>query len=261
MKGNMTRVAAVLGFGLIGAGTAAAATITLDANGGKDVANLKQIILALENYESANARFPAAYIGPLGTPLLSWRVAILPYLGYSTLFNQFDLTKPWNDPANLPLLSQMPAVFRSPLDSPSSTRTNYIGATDPNSMFPGAPGVTLISVSDGTSNTIFVGESSGSNIPWTKPEDLAVGSCPTLGDGGFSSFVSGAVPFAFVDGNVRFLPNTIDCNALRGLLLRNDGVINASMAIGYTVVPEPSTIRVLGVLLAGALLLRRREPR
>ena len=259
MKGNMTRVAAVLGFGLIGAGTAAAATITLDANGGKDVANLKQIILALENYESANARFPAAYIGPLGTPLLSWRVAILPYLGYSTLFNQFDPTKPWNDPANLPLLSQMPAVFRSPLDSPSSTRTNYIGATDPNSMFPGAPGVTLISVSDGTSNTIFVGESSGSNIPWTKPEDLAVGSCPTLGDGGFSSFVSGAVPFAFVDGNVRFLPNTIDCNALRGLLLRNDGVLNTSMTIGYTIVPEPSTISVMIVLLAGALLWRRRK--
>jgi hypothetical protein len=136
MKRNITRVVAVLGFGLIWAGAAAGGTITLDANGGKDVANLEQIVRALVNYESASARFPAAYIGPIGSPLLSWRVAILPYLGYSTLFNQFDLTKPWNDPANLPLLSQMPAVFRSPLDSPSSTRTNYIGGRDPTACSP-----------------------------------------------------------------------------------------------------------------------------
>ena len=43
--------------------------------------NLKQVGLAMENYREAHGRFPAPAIqGPDGKPLLSWRVAILPYL-------------------------------------------------------------------------------------------------------------------------------------------------------------------------------------
>ena len=75
--------------------------ITLDANGAQNVTKLQQIALAIHNYESANGRFPAAYLGPFGTPLLSWRVAILPYLNQSALYSQFDLMKPWDDPARV----------------------------------------------------------------------------------------------------------------------------------------------------------------
>jgi hypothetical protein len=51
-------------------------------------------------------------------PLLSWRVAILPYIGEADLFAEFDLTKPWDAAPNLALLNRMPEVFRSPFDSP-----------------------------------------------------------------------------------------------------------------------------------------------
>ena len=45
------------------------------------VNNLKQIALAMHNYESATGAFPKpASIGKDGKPLLSWRVAILPYI-------------------------------------------------------------------------------------------------------------------------------------------------------------------------------------
>ena len=47
--------------------------------------NLKQIGLAMHNYLSAKGTFPARAIRDKdGKPLLSWRVAILPYLETGT---------------------------------------------------------------------------------------------------------------------------------------------------------------------------------
>ena len=48
-----------------------------------------------------------------GTPLLSWRVAILPYLGESekALYGQFKLSEPWDSPHNKALLAKMPKVY------------------------------------------------------------------------------------------------------------------------------------------------------
>jgi hypothetical protein len=231
---------------IVSMGTAAAATIVLDANGAQDVANLQEISLAVHNYNDASLRFPPQYVGPVGTPLLSWRVALLPFLGEGALYSQFDLTKAWDDPANLPLLSQMPAIFRGPLDPIGSTDTRYAVGVDTNTVFPGSPGVTLGSIIDGTSNTILIGETNGSAIPWTKPEDIAIGACPTLGGSGFSSFISGATPFAFVDGAVKFLPDNIACDALRGLFLKNDGVVDTSMALDFVIAPEPSMLPLFG---------------
>jgi len=261
---NVLRFLVMLALATISGGAAAAATIVLDANGAQDVSNLQQISLALHNYQDTFGRFPAQYIGPVGTPLLSWRVAILPYLGQGVLYSQFDLSKPWDNPANLGLLTQMPAVFRGPLDAIGSTEAAYTAGVDTNTIFPGSPGVTLVSITDGTSNTILVGESSGSAIPWTKPEDVAIGSCPTLGGSGFSSFIAGAVPFAFADGSIKFLPNSIDCEVLRRLFLRNDGSItDTSIALDYVIapVPEPSTLPLCGVLLSAVALCRFRSRR
>ena len=49
--------------------------------------NLKQINLALLNYENAHKCFPPAYIPDEdGTPMHSWRVLILPYLEQNALY-------------------------------------------------------------------------------------------------------------------------------------------------------------------------------
>jgi len=257
------RLVALLVLAMMSVGVANAATITLDPDGAQDVANLQQIVLALHNYHDAFGTFPARYIGPVGTPLLSWRVALLPFLGQGALYSQFDLSKSWDDPANLPLLTQMPEAFRGPLDPLASTDTRYAVGVDINTMFPGSPGVDMASIIDGTSNTILLGETNGSAIPWSKPEDITIGACPTLGGSGFSSFVSGAVPFAFADGSVRFLPNGIACDALRGLFLRNDGIADTSMALDYVIaeVPEPSTFPLFGLAALAFAFVRFRVRR
>ena len=66
--------------------------------------NLKQIGLAIHWFADKNARggdnfLPTVSIADVGRPLLSWRVAILPYLGdeEAKLFEQFHLDGPGTD--------------------------------------------------------------------------------------------------------------------------------------------------------------------
>jgi Protein of unknown function (DUF1559) len=42
--------------------------------------NLKQIVLAFHNYNESNNQFPGDILDKDGKPLLSWHVAILPFL-------------------------------------------------------------------------------------------------------------------------------------------------------------------------------------
>ena len=76
--------------------------------------NLKQVGLAMHNHPKADGRFPAPAIqGPDGKPLLSWRVAILPYLEENELYLSFKLDEPWDSPHNKPLLERMPYLYAS----------------------------------------------------------------------------------------------------------------------------------------------------
>ena len=91
-----------------------------DAIWARHVGNLKRIGLALHNYQAAEGQFPpAAITGKDGKPLLSWRVAILPYLedydgrSRDDLFKAFHLEEPWDSPHNKTLLERMPAVYAS----------------------------------------------------------------------------------------------------------------------------------------------------
>jgi hypothetical protein len=244
----------------LSASPASAAPVQIDQTGYQNVQNLSQIALALQNFESANNAFPGQYLQSGGTPTLSWRVAILPYLGFPQLYDAFDKTKPWNDPANLPLLQQMPAIFRSPADPAGTTTTRYEVGTGPNLIFDGPTSVRLSTISDGTSNTLLVGEAAApSAVPWTAPQDRPIGLTPTLAGSGFDSITPGYVPFAFADGSVHFLSDAIDSPTLLHLFQRNDGApIDAGVKFDYVVVPEPAVPALMGM---GVLALARRGRR
>ena len=73
--------------------------------------NLKQIGLAMQATMTPSAAFPpAAIVDKQGKPMLSWRVAILPYLGRA-VYPGFDLDEPWDSPHNLALVNDRPDVF------------------------------------------------------------------------------------------------------------------------------------------------------
>jgi prepilin-type processing-associated H-X9-DG protein len=188
--------------------------------------NLKQISLAIHNFESANGKFPpAAKCDANGKPLLSWRVLILPYMDSSGLYEQFHLDEPWDSPHNKPLSDQIPNAYQCPSSMAPPGQTTYEVVVDPSSIFTGEPvGVDLKSVTDGTTNTLMIAEATNP-VPWSKPEDLslAVGdSIPGIGSkhpGGFNA--------AMVDGSIRFIKNSpgnpLPPSELKALVTRDGG--------------------------------------
>lgn len=186
--------------------------------------NLRQIAIALHNYHSLHRRFPPAvlthYQGRRLKHPLSWRVALLPYLGHQKLFDQYRLDEPWDSPNNRKVLQQMPPVYRHPLDPPGTTNSAFYVLVGPGTVFEGAQGISVSEIPDGTSHTILVVEARR-NVPWTKPEDIPFDpKQPPPKLGGY--FPTGANA-AFADGSVRFLDRSVDGESLKWLILRNDG--------------------------------------
>lgn len=195
-------------------------------NGVSTMNDLKQIILAMINHEDARARFPSNSFSAAGQPLLSWRVHILPYMGYTALYNQFRKDEPWDSPHNLALLDQMPDVFRiqdDPWDSVTTRFTTFVGtgAPFPASGNGSALGPQSRSVTDGTWNTIAVVQAGrDSAVPWTKPADTPYSSnnpLTPLGDLGPYFFA------AMFDGSVRRLLSSTTPGALKALITHNGG--------------------------------------
>lgn len=139
---------------------------------------MKQIGLAMHNYESANRQFPAAGLKDAEGqgPGLSWRVHLLPYLETpesAGLYEQFNLDEPWDSDHNLPLADQMPAMYMCPTSTAPPGHTVYLLATGPGTAFQGGvEGPTFRDITDGTSKTIMLVEADDSEaVPWTKPDD------------------------------------------------------------------------------------------
>jgi RNA polymerase sigma factor (sigma-70 family) len=73
---------------------------------------LRTLGVAIINYESTYGHLTTpAILDQKGRPLLSWRVAILPFIEQHELYRQFKLDEAWDSPHNKKLITQMPAVF------------------------------------------------------------------------------------------------------------------------------------------------------
>ena len=144
------------------------------------VSNRSRLLsLAMHNFADSRAYFPyRGFFDENGYPFLSWRVEILPYLGFNNLYNQFRRDEPWDSVHNLALLDQMPDIFQDADDPSDSATTRMMVFTGP-----GAPflfradgdqiGLRFSQFRDGTSNTIMLVKAGRDrSVPWTKPTDL-----------------------------------------------------------------------------------------
>lgn len=188
------------------------------------VNNLKQIGLALHNHEDGYGHIPMpAIIDKAGKPLLSWRVAILPFLNEGALYKKFKLDEPWDGPHNRPLLQEMPAVYRCPSRRDTNTQaTNYRVIVGPGAVFEAGKECKLDDVKDGLSNTLLVVESA-EPVEWTKPDELTFdpASAPSLVGAG--SAHPGGFDALLADGSLRFFKNTFEPKLFRALITRAGG--------------------------------------
>ncbi|MDX1927299.1 MAG: DUF1559 domain-containing protein [Pirellulaceae bacterium] len=192
--------------------------------------NLKQLGLAMHNYESAYRSFPATAIleRDTGKPLLSWRVAILPFIEQAALYNQFHLDEPWDSPHNIKLLDMMPVTYQSKSKKVKPGHTVYVAPVNEETLLRKDELAKFRDITDGTSNTIMLIEAGEeAAVPWTKPDDLDVDLenmaeviAKLKNETGPQIFQA-----CFGDGSVRAIDINIDLELLKALLTRAGGEV------------------------------------
>lgn len=188
--------------------------------------NLKQIGLALHNYQANNNGFPsAAIVGKDGKPLLSWRVAILPYIEEQELYNEFHLNEPWDSPHNKALIPRMPRTYVCPSRPPTEPGvTTYLALVGNGALFEPNKPVSSNQVTDGTANTLAVVESTQA-VLWTKPADIDFSPRLTIAALRLGSNHPGVYNALFADGSVKFLKSSLNAVTLRAMITRQGGEV------------------------------------
>ena len=283
--------------------------------------NLKQMGLALHNYEGAIGSFPSGEISVLVNPNWTipagncnafpaelgpgWSLFALafPYLEQQVLANALNFNVGIADPSNQTVRSTQVAVYACPSDSPpaqvsmytcgspptagsvptalltDTAPSSYVGVLgggnsnnpDPlcgcyewqpfNGMFHRNSRVRVSSITDGTSNTVGVGERDsrfvqsswvgvlpGAEVIYNpamghgctnwRPAITAVVvhsrqytvNSPSASPAAFHTLHPGGGNFLFMDGSVRFIKNSVDLNTMRALCTRNYGEVISSDA-------------------------------
>jgi prepilin-type N-terminal cleavage/methylation domain-containing protein/prepilin-type processing-associated H-X9-DG protein len=247
------------------------------------VNNLMQIGIALQSYESSHETLSPGVVAESGPVTnqpagygFGWMTQILPFLELRNLYHHFNLKVGLYEPPNATTRTNLIKTYLCPSDR-GPTRdanrvalTSYAGvhhdveapiAADNHGVLFLNSAVRYDDVTDGTSNTLFVGEklialpelgwASGSAAslrntgvpvnasspvmgnpaenPVTAEEpddaasDRAVDPNSPLYVGGFSSRHPGGANFAFGDGSIRFIKSSVNRRVFRLLGHRADG--------------------------------------
>lgn len=139
----------------------------------QDIDNMKLIAKALNAYADRHGTYPPPIVfDEKGKPLYSWRVLILPFLGYETLYESFQLDQPHDSANNLQCLMRMPVEFASPSsDALSGHQTNYALIVGPGTLFPPTGPLSPNNIDD---PTLLLVETMHGMATWTEPGDVDV---------------------------------------------------------------------------------------
>lgn len=179
--------------------------------------SMKMVGLAIHNYYASENHLPPKYFAAEdGTPLLSWRVALLPYIEQLAMYRAFKLDKPWNDDANQPHAGALIPLY---CDEPSrGARTTLRAPVLEGSLWDGdGPPKDFRDVIDGTSNTIAVIDApEAAAVEWANPEPWVISEDDPAAD------VFGnreRVTVLMLDGSVRvFTREELDNDTLKAML-------------------------------------------
>jgi len=203
------------------------------ANRAGTMNNVRQIAIAMlmASEDDDGGRLPAqAICSGDGKPLLSWRVAILPYLGQQELYDEFHLDEPWDSEHNRKLVSRIPAIYvtpGAPAENQHEGLTTMQVITGPGTLFAKqAQGMAIKDVKDGTSYTLLIVEAMpGNAVPWTKPADVPLNAEQPLVGVGNPQRQKGLFVAGFLDGHVLALPPDLDPETFKAVVTPAGGEV------------------------------------
>ena len=181
--------------------------------------NLKQISLALFNYESHYHALPPAYtVDTNGKPLHSWRTLILPWMDQKALYDKIDLTKAWDDPVNAVAFKTDLSDYQCPSAFRSERHTTYMAVVTSNSCIQSTEPRLLSDIKDGLSKTLMVIEVDAEHaVHWMSPRDADEALLLSVIPNGKHAHVGGTYG-VFVGGSVRFVYKTLSLDVLRAII-------------------------------------------
>lgn len=209
--------------------------------------NLRNQVLALQNFHDTNRVLPFGRnnVGGLDT---SWYLEILPFVERGELADAYDRSRLWTDPTrNLAIANTTISLFRCP-----SSAVRFAGDTDYGGMMGSsitsenfqtafnngvlianedgfAPSIILASITDGTSQTIAIAESSdrletpGRWISGFSSFSQNNGKVTSYQEGEIFSLHTRGANVAFADGSIRFLALSTAPYVVGALCTRSHG--------------------------------------
>lgn len=252
--------------------------------------NLKQLGLAFLNYESTNGVFPPPWGNDPGQGgEVHWPTRLLPWLEQEGLYRQYDRTRAWSHATNLPATTVRVAGFLCPSVGVGRAGPNaapggreygaidYTPMRDVDSVLlqlglvaipvqnmgvfynpqASSAGVRIAEVTDGVSNTLFLGEDAAmpvamfngklaggdygtagwagpypeTNLDGCNPDGSLGGPMAMNGTNGFEfySFHTGGGNFLLADGHVVFIAQNIPITTMAALVTRSGGEVPGAL--------------------------------
>lgn len=185
---------------------------------------LKVISFGFAQHALVKKAYPTAYsTAPDGTPLLSWRVHLLPYLNQEKLYREFHLDEPWDSPHNKELIKKIPEFYQQPRRAEIDGKTTFLALVHADSAFTAdLMKLRENSFRDGAANTIVVVEADPDRaVVWTKPEDIAFD--PAQPFAGLGKAWDEGFHVATLDSKVHFIPNSASPEEFKALVTRDGG--------------------------------------
>jgi prepilin-type N-terminal cleavage/methylation domain-containing protein len=208
--------------------------------------NLHNQAIALHNYHDTHGRFPPGTKWTNGYAT-SWYLEVLPFLEQGNVSRAYDYSRPWSDPVNLATANTSLSVLRCPtsvvefegdsdyggmsgskLTAPSF-ETAFNNGVLIDEVDPAGRNMRFASITDGTSQTIAIAESSD-RLPeegrWIHGLNIFShdnGGVDSLDPGEIFSRHPRVAVVAFADGSTRLLHSSIEPYVVGALCTRNLG--------------------------------------
>lgn len=188
---------------------------------------MKQLGLALHNFESATGAFPpGGTFDDSGQGMHGWVTHLLPHLDLSSIGNQVVWNDPWTSDSNRPaMVTPIPGLLHPSVEHRAERAGPYaISHYAANIRVLGANGwLPLRDITDGSANTIIAGESIEGARAWGDPRNWRDPVAGINKPQGFNSTSVGGCQILLANGTVRFINENIDKEVLRNLSEPADG--------------------------------------